>query len=282
MKMHARAIFQRSRRSEKSDARVEAIRRTKDSRRGQHHSAADFLALDSRKIHGRALARNRYRDRLPAGMQAANANAFPRGIHLDFIFGPDNAGNQGACDDGAESFHRKGAVNRQPEMPAGILRRDGLNRAQQLRFQGVYAYAGPGAQRNHGCAFEERAAHEFLDFEAHEAEGVGIDKIGFRQRNDAARDSEKAANVEMLPSLRFDAFVGRDDKKDEINATDTSKHVAHEALVARHVHEAEANTVIRRIQTQIEKRKTEVDGDTAALFLFEAVRVRAGQRFNER
>ena len=81
--------------------------------------------------------------------------------------------------------------------------------------------------------------------------------------------------------LRLDAFIGRDDEQDEIDAADAGEHVAHEALVSRDVDETEAQVfVVCRLQIQV--RKADVDGDAAALLFFETIGIDAGERFDQR
>ena len=67
-----------------------------------------------------------------------------------------------------------------------------------------------------------------------------IDQVGLGERDDAARDAEQAADIEVLARLRLDGFVGGDHEQHQVDAADAGEHVLDEALVAGHVDEAEA------------------------------------------
>ena len=128
-----------------------------------------------------------------------------------------------------------------------------------------------------GRAFEKGAGDELFDFQPHEAEDVVVDEVGLGERDDAARDAEQAADVEMLARLRLDRLVGGDDEEHQVDAADAGQHVLDEALVAGDVDEAEAQS-----GRELQVGEAEIDGDAAALFFFEAVGVDAGERFHER
>ena len=53
-------------------------------------------------------------------------------------------------------------------------------------------------------------------------------------------DSEQATNVKMLAGLRLDAFISGDYQQNQINATHSGQHVAHESLVPRYIHETKS------------------------------------------
>ena len=89
-------------------------------------------------------------------------------------------------------------------------------------------------------------------------------------------EAKQAEDFEVFASLRHDGIVGGDDEQGEIDAGRPGEHVLDEALVAGHVHDAEAE------RRQIEVGEADVDGDAAGLFFGEAVAVDAGQRLDER
>ncbi len=80
----------------------------------------------------------------------------------------------------------------------------------------------------------------------------------------------------MLARLRHHALVGGDDEQREVHTGGAGEHVAHESLVAGHVHDAQ-----REIADH-ERREAQLDRDPAALLLGEAVGVDAGERLHER
>ena len=81
----------------------------------------------------------------------------------------------------------------------------------------------------------------------------------------------------MLFGLRHDAFVGGNDKNRHVNSANPGQHVFHKFLMPRHVNNAEFNAV-----RQGQKRKADVNGDSALLLFFETVGVYPGQGFNQR
>src|SRR5471032_1602100 len=80
----------------------------------------------------------------------------------------------------------------------------------------------------------------------------------------------------MLDGLRLDALCGRDDQERRIDADGAGQHVVHEALVARHVDEAQLPAV-----AEVAVGIAEVDRDAARLLFLEAVGIDAGQRFDQ-
>ena len=54
-----------------------------------------------------------------------------------------------------------------------------------------------------------------------------------------SRDAEEIEDVQVLDGLRHHAVVGGDHQQRVVDAAHAGQHVADEALVARHVHEAD-------------------------------------------
>ncbi len=147
--------------------------------------------------------------------------------------------------------------------------------AGQSLLQRFEAVAGLGANFDDRRAFEERAADQIFDFEFGEAANIRLGEIGFGERDYAAADAEQAANVEVLARLRLDAFIGGYYEQNEIDAACSGEHVADEALVAGNIYEADADFA------ESEKCEADINGDAAALFFFEAIRMSAGERGDE-
>ena len=85
----------------------------------------------------------------------------------------------------------------------------------------------------------------------------------------------------MFASLRFDAFIGGNDENDEIDSAHAREHVADKTLVTGDIDETHANCAAIG-GGKVEMRETDVDGDAAAFFFFEAVGIHASQGFDER
>ena len=80
----------------------------------------------------------------------------------------------------------------------------------------------------------------------------------------------------MLARLRLDGFVRGDHQEQHIDARRARQHVAHEPFVPRHIHKTEAHAIF------FQECKTQIDRDSAALLFGQTIRVRSGQRFDQR
>ena len=105
---------------------------------------------------------------------------------------------------------------------------------------------------------------------------VGIHQIGFRNRDNSARNSQQPANVKVLARLRLDRFVRRDHQQHQIDPADARQHVPHKSLVPRHIHQPQPSL------PELQKRESQVNRDAAPFFFFQAVGVRAGERLDQR
>ena len=105
---------------------------------------------------------------------------------------------------------------------------------------------------------------------------VFIGEIGLGHDDDAARDAQQAADVEMLARLRHDGFIRRDDQEDAVDAPHTGEHRPHEPFVTGNVNERDARVANGGV------RKPELDGDAALFFFLEAIRIDPGQRPDQR
>ena len=71
----------------------------------------------------------------------------------------------------------------------------------------------------------------------------------------------------MFEGLRHHRLVGGYNQKKQVNPSNSSQHVLDELLMTRNVDESQA--VVTRFQVS----KANVDGDSAALLFFKAVRI---------
>src|SRR6266850_3860751 len=72
----------------------------------------------------------------------------------------------------------------------------------------------------------------------------------------------------MLPGLRLDRLLGRDDEHDQIDPRGAGEHVLDEALVSWNIDEPD-----RHVTAEAEGREPDVDRDPAHLLLIEAIAV---------
>ena len=108
----------------------------------------------------------------------------------------------------------------------------------------------------------------------HPARRYAVDLV---DDGDAALDREQLDDAQVLDRLRHDAIVRGDDEQDCVDAAYPGEHVAHKALVPRHVDKSDQR-VLRRAPVG----EAQIDGDAAALLLRQPVGVDAGQRTHQR
>ena len=94
-------------------------------------------------------------------------------------------------------------------------------------------------------------------------------------------DREQPADIEMLPGLRLDAFVRRNDEQHQVDSAYAGQHVAHEAFVTGYIHKSESEYFATRPR-QFKMSKSDVDGDSAPLLFLKAIRVDAGKCLDQR
>ena len=147
---------------------------------------------------------------------------------------------QRAGDDGAEALDREDAVDRQAQQPLGILGRRvarASSRARRAASRAPPRSSPTPARSARPRGRCPRAAARTSSCTS--SSQSGVDEVGLGQRHHAAREREQAADVEVLARLRHHALVGGDHQHHEVDAARARDHVADEALVARHVDDAD-------------------------------------------
>src|SRR5262245_33425134 len=82
--------------------------------------------------------------------------------------------------------------------------------------------------------------------------------------------------MEVLDRLRHNAIVCGHDEQRVVNAANTGEHVAYEALMSRHIDEADQSAVL-----EWQVSKTQIDGDAPGLLLRQPIGVHARERLHE-
>ena len=247
----------------------------KAARFGKHVAAGEIRRFDIGQVEGRTLTGHRALRLSAVYLQAAHPQETSGGVDLGLLFLFDRARNQRAGHHCAESFHRKHAVDGQPEVAGGILLGHCRGHPRQLPAQLVQTFAGGRAHRYHGSAFEERARHQLRHFHARQIEQFFVDQVGLGQDDEPARNLEQAADLEMLAGLRLDGFVGGHHQHHQVDSAHPGQHVLDEPLMAGYVDEAQP-----QIGCQLQMGEAEIDGDAAPLLLRQPVCVDAGERFD--
>jgi ceramide glucosyltransferase len=277
VEVNGRAMLQRLGRGKHLDTAIDVGDGAEQPGLGKHIATGELGGFDIGEVEGGALAGDGVVRFHSMNLDAAHAQTPAGRIDFDLLFFTNGAGDQRPGDDRAEAFDREHAIDGQAEVTGGIAigsRRAGTRERLPELFE---ASSGDRAHGHDGSLFKERTRHELGGFEPDEVEEVGVDHVGLGEGDDAARNAEQPADVEVLAGLRLDGFIGGDDEEYEIDAADTREHVFHEALMARNIDEAETEG-----WSELEVGEAKIDGDAAALFFLEAVGVDAGERFHQR
>ena len=89
-------------------------------------------------------------------------------------------------------------------------------------------------------------------------------------------DPQKRAYFHVFPSLRHDPFVRCDDHGHHIDACGSGHHIFDEFLMARDIDDPQVSAT-----GQIQRCKSELNGNAPQLLLLEPIRVGAGYRLDE-
>src|SRR5882762_6339444 len=124
MEVHLRTIFHFADPGKEPEFYIDPARGAKTIWSGQGHSALQVLVIDSGQVDGGTLASFGAVHIFSAGLHAADTQFCCGRKKLDFVFWGNLATHQCAGNYAAETFHRKGAIDRQAKSAAGIFSRD--------------------------------------------------------------------------------------------------------------------------------------------------------------
>ena len=250
---------------------VQAVGSGVGTRYDERVASAKILALDSRKRHGDALPGLRSFHGPVVHLNAANAHVEPGRLGAQDVSLADRSGPERPGRHRPDSAQGEDAVDKQPRRALGALLGHTVRRLPESRAELVEPLAGLRARDDH-----LRAGHELPSLLGDELHELRLDRVGLRDRDHPLLDPEQPDDRQMLKSLRAGSLPRVDDEKEEVDTARTRHHVAHEALVARHVDERQPASV-----GEVERRVAEVDRDPARLFLGQPVGVFPGQRPDE-
>lgn len=201
----------------------------------------------------------------------------PRGHEADLGSAFQRAGNHGAGDHCAVPFHAEDAVHRQTKnitAPPGGLR---CGVVQKVGLESVQTQPGGRGDREQRSVFQKCAFQKAADVFFNQSEPLCIDHVDLGQGHKAAADAEQGADFQMLAGLRHNALVRGNDQHHKIHARRACHHVFHKALVAGHVHDAQAFAF-----GQIQPGEAQLNGDSPAFFFVQTVAIHAGERAHQR
>ncbi len=272
MHPHTRAVLQRPGGRDQIERRVHAAGHGETSGRGQRLTSSYVADLEAAKIDGSPLAGHGLARRRAMNLHTSDLRHPLTRHERQLVVRADPPRNQRASDHGSEASHRKRAVDRQPRGALDGAWPGARAARHDCRPQIVEAFSGAGRHLDDLGAFEERTPNQLTNLLQDESAHIGIDGVGFGQHDDAVRNLQQPADVEVLAGLRHHRLVARNDQQDAIDAADTGQHCPDEPLVPGDVDERDLDVADDRV------REAELDRD-AALFLFlEPIGVGAGER----
>jgi hypothetical protein len=243
----------------------------------QHIAAPQIMVRHAGQVHGHARAGQRLLLSGVVGLQAAHARPQAARQHFDFVADRKRPVGQRAGHHRAEAPDREGAVDRQARRAArpGARRRLVELRIKRLEQFGD-ALAGARRHGDHGRIREggalEPLAHVLFD----QRQPFVVHQIGLGQHDQPMRDAEQVEDRKVFDGLRHHSLIGSNDQQGSVDSADARQHVFDEALMARHIHDADAAAARQR-----QPCETEINRHLALLFFFPAVGVNAGERFNQ-
>src|SRR6476646_3747428 len=248
---------------------VEPVARVVGAPLDEDVSPSDLTTLDAGEGDGHPLSGLGSLDLTVVHLHASNSHIASLRLDAQHVAAADSPGPERAGCDGADPPQREHAVDVQPRRRVIAL---GLNsRACKRGPKLVQPLARLCAHRD-----DLDCGRELVCLRHCELDGLGVDGVGLRDRDDPVLHPEQAQDRQVLVRLWPRAFRRVDHEQEEIDAGGAGDHGANETLVTRHVDEREAAPV-----GELERRVTEIDRDSAGLLLRQAIRVLARQRPDE-
>jgi hypothetical protein len=273
---HARAVLERLCRGQQIDRRVDPPRNAQRPWCGQRLTARDVADVDAAEVDRRALAGDRLGGRPAVDLDAAHLHPAPLRQDRELILRDDAPRHQRAGRHRAKSLHRERAIDRQAGGAVGGTVGDERGLGGDGGAERIEPVAGRRRHLDDGRAFKERTVDQLRHVLPDQRARVGVGQIRFRDDDDAARDAQELADVEVLAGLRHHRFVGGHNQQHAIDAADTGEHRSDEALVAGDVDKGDAGGADDGV------RKAQLDGDAAGLLFLQAIGIDPGQRADER
>ena len=281
--MQRRAIAQRRRAREETQAHIDARCRRECARVGEPVTAVDFVLVDAGKIDRAALSGPALLGRAVLRMDNPRARGQSLRHYLDAFADTHVAGTHSARDDRAVARQREHTIDGQAEQAVvRVLRR---RRCGGMQMRAQCSDAGSIRRRRIERKYRRIAQRvrreQGRDLRLDLAHARRIDPVDLGQRDRAACDTEQIKYRKVLARLRHHAVVGRDHEQGKVDTSRAGNHRVHETLMSRYVDEAEHIIAIARGAFDRYVGVAELDRNAARLFFLEPVGVDAGQRSHE-
>ena len=260
----------------KLDPHIDPCRACHCVARGQPVAAINLRCFNSCEIYGTPVTRNRCRGDLIFAVYPAYPRFQTGGCEHERIVDIDLAGMHRSRRDDTDSLQVEGPVNAHPEVAAGGSTGDSCGDPGQLFAQFIDATPGRRGRPDNRGTRHKRVFGKRLDFNSQIFETPVVHAIGFCDRQHTLLRFYQVHDAQVFYGLRHDAFVGRDNEQDSVDAGYAAQHVVNELTMARHINKPDA----RRVGIDISEARR--DSQAAALFFFECVGVFSGQCLYQR
>ncbi|EAU66728.1 conserved hypothetical protein [Stigmatella aurantiaca DW4/3-1] len=246
----------------------------------QHHAALELPRLHPGEVHRRALAREHPLHGRAMHLEAPHAiGARPARQQRSALLLPQRPRQQRARHHRAKTLEGEDPVHRQERGALHRTRGQLPGRPGEAGPQLRQPLARPGGARHHGGSLQERPHGERHQIRLHQREPP-LTKVRQQVRlgegNDTGPHAQQAADVQVLARLGHDALVRGHHQHRQVHAPGARGHRLDEALVAGHIHHPRDGAALQR-----QVGKAQLQGDAAALLLFEPVCIDARQGFHQ-
>ena len=147
----------------------------------------------------------------------------------------------------------------------------------QVRLQRRQPGALRQRQRKHRRAGMRATVQQRRHLGPGGGQALGVDPVGLGQGHHQARHAQQGQDVQVLAGLWHRAVVGGHHQQGQVDGRHAGQHVAHQALMARHVDEDQLAAVGQGCLGE-----AQVDGHAAGLLFGQMVGVDAGERAHQR
>jgi hypothetical protein len=256
---------------------VKTIRGHCDLFMTDHMTAGNRRTFLPAQVERDSLAPHPNFDRFVMDLDAADAKELVSRQTANAVARMDLSFQSRSGHDKTVALKRKHPVHRQPEVPG---RRPGLftflEHLRDAMAKLIQSISGHERERNDRRIFQGSSRRQNIDVFFDLTDSCLAGKVGFGDHKNGALNTQKMKDVQMLFRLWHYAVIGRNRKKGEIDAVRAGEHVPDKSFVTGHIDNAGCSSI-----GKIQMRESKIDGNASFLFLFEPVRILAGQSLYE-
>ena len=249
------------------------------TRAAQLVPAIQLLVMDAGQVDCRPLSAVDLFHGAAVVLQPPDADRDSSRFEGQFVAQPGPAAGHAAGHNRAVSGEGERAVDGHPEraaFPAATLGAGGLAGGfNQGGPQRVKPQPGDGTRADQGRPGKKRPGDQLANLLFHQLQPLRIDQVALGQRDHARGELQQPEDFQVFPGLRLDRVVGGHDQQGEVDPGGPGQHVPHEAFVAGHVDDPQPVVVQQQLG------EAQLDGDSAAFLLRQAIGVDPGQGLHQ-